>query len=209
MARKADPTRKKAIVSAAIAVFSRKGYAVARMADVALAAGIGKGTIYAYFPSKEALFFATFEYLMTQTGMQMQTLAAGETGSAAGRLSAMAEAVLTAWLPRLDVYGLVLEFWSATTTSPQRMQFKTAFQNAYADFRKTVAALIQAGMDSGEFNSRVAAGELAAALIGSWDALLLQAWLDPDFDPLPAARSHMAVVCQGLGTTPDKPEERL
>ena len=118
----------------------------------------------------------------------------------------MAEAVLTAWLPRLDVYGLVLEFWSATTTSPQRMRFKSAFQKAYADFRKTVAALIQAGMDSGEFHSRADAGMLAAALIGSWDALLLQAWLDPEFDPLPASRNHMAIVCQGLGAS-HKPEE--
>jgi AcrR family transcriptional regulator len=201
MARRADPDRKKTIVTAAIAVFSRKGYAAARMVDVALAAGIGKGTIYQYFPSKEALFFATFEYLMTQTGVQMENLAAERTGSAAGRLSAMAEAVLIAWMDRLDAYGLVLEFWSATTTSPQRMRFKTAFQNAYADFRKTVSALIQAGMDSGEFHSRVDAGMLAAALIGSWDALLLQAWLDPDFDPLPASRSHMAVVCQGLGVS--------
>jgi AcrR family transcriptional regulator len=201
MARRADPDRKKTIVTAAITVFSRKGYAAARMVDVALAAGIGKGTIYQYFPSKEALFFATFEYLMTQTGVQMENLAAERTGSAAGRLSAMAEAVLIAWMDRLDAYGLVLEFWSATTTSPQRMRFKTAFQNAYADFRKTVSALIQAGMDSGEFHSRVDAGMLAAALIGSWDALLLQAWLDPDFDPLPASRSHMAVVCQGLGVS--------
>jgi AcrR family transcriptional regulator len=207
MARKADPTRKETIVTAAISVFARKGYAAARMVDVALTAGIGKGTIYEYFPSKEALFFATFEYLMAKTGLQMETLAAGRTGAASNRLCAMAEALLTAWMPRLDIYGLVLEFWSATTTSPQRKRFKAAFQNAYTDFRKTVAALIQEGMDSGEFHDREDAGKLAAALIGSWDALLLQAWLDPDFDPLAASRSHMAVVCQGLGES-CKPKER-
>jgi AcrR family transcriptional regulator len=199
MARKADPTRKDTIITAAIGVFARKGYAAARMVDVALAAGIGKGTIYEYFPSKEALFFSTFEYLMTQTSFQMEMLAGSNTGSACRRLAIMADAVLTAWLPNLDIYGLVLEFWSATTTSPQRLRFKTAFQNAYAEFRKTVASLIQAGKDSGEFESRVDTAGLAAALIGSWDALLLQAWLDPDFDPLAASRSHMAVVCHGLG----------
>jgi AcrR family transcriptional regulator len=206
MARKADPTKKKTIVTAAISVFARKGYAAARMMDVAAAAGIGKGTIYEYFRSKEALFFASFEYLMTQTGLQMEALAAVKTGSASRRLAAMAETVLAAWLPNLDIYGLVLEFWSATTTSPQRLRFKSAFQNAYTDFRRTVAALIQEGMDNGEFASRVDAGELAAALIGSWDALLLQAWLDPEFDPLAASRSHMAVICRGLGQ-PLEPEE--
>lgn len=207
MARKADPTKKDAIITAAISVFSRKGYAAARMVDVALSAGIGKGTIYEYFPSKEALFFATFEHLMTQTNGQMEALAATGAGSAAHRLATMADAVLEAWLPQLDLYGLVLEFWSAATTSPQRQHFKIAFQNAYADFRKTVAALIQAGKDSGEFHSREDAGQLAAALIGSWDALLLQAWLDPDFDPLAASRSHMAVVCQGLRHPFDSEEQ--
>jgi AcrR family transcriptional regulator len=199
MARKADPTRKDTIVTAAISVFARKGYAAARIVDVALAAGIGKGTIYEYFPSKEALFFSTFEYLMTQTRLQMETLAGGNSGSACRRLAIMADAVLTAWLPNLDIYGLVLEFWSATTTSPQRLRFKTAFQNAYAEFRKAVASVIQAGKDNGEFESWVDTGGLAAALIGAWDALLLQAWLDPDFDPLAASRSHIAVVCRGLG----------
>jgi AcrR family transcriptional regulator len=199
MARKADPTKKETIILAAVSVFARKGYASSRMMDMALAAGIGKGTIYEYFRSKEALFFTAFEYLMKQTGLQMEALSARKTGSAARRLAEMADAVLAAWLPKLDIYGLVLEFWSATTTSPQRTRFKTAFQNAYTDFRRTVAALIQEGMDSGEFECKVDPGRLAAALIGSWDALLLQAWLDPDFDPVAASRSHMAVVCRGLG----------
>jgi AcrR family transcriptional regulator len=207
MARKADPTKKETIIQAAISVFARKGYAASRMMDVALAAGIGKGTIYEYFRSKEALFFAAFEFLMTQTGLQMKDLSAGKVGSTSRRLVAMAEAVLAAWLPKLDIYGLVLEFWSAATTSPQRRRFKTAFQNAYIDFRRTVAALIQEGMDSGEFGSQVDPERLAAALIGSWDALLLQAWLDPNFDPMAASRSHMAVVCRGLGQ-PLEPEEQ-
>jgi len=198
MARTAVPGKKEHIITAAIATFAQKGYAGTRIADVAQAAGIGKGTIYEYFVSKEALFYATFEHLMTDTGRQMNAIAASFSGPASQRLAAMADAVIKAWLPNLDLYGLVLEFWSATSASPDRQRFKSAFQTGYAQLRREAAALIQEGVSNGEFTSAVAPQKIASALIGSWDALLLQAWLDPAFDPVSASKSHMAVVISGL-----------
>src|SRR5919205_4147296 len=47
-----------AILDAALEVFSEKGFADARLDDVAARAGVAKGTIYLYFASKEALFEA-------------------------------------------------------------------------------------------------------------------------------------------------------
>ena len=44
------------ILDAALEEFSRKGFAAARMEDVAQRAGVGKGTVYLYFDDKEALF---------------------------------------------------------------------------------------------------------------------------------------------------------
>jgi AcrR family transcriptional regulator len=44
------------ILEAALAVFAEKGYAAARMEDIAVRAGVTKGTIYLYFPSKEEVF---------------------------------------------------------------------------------------------------------------------------------------------------------
>lgn len=44
------------IAAAALLVFSEKGFAAARMDDVAARAGISKGALYLYFDSKEALF---------------------------------------------------------------------------------------------------------------------------------------------------------
>src|ERR1700719_5000511 len=48
--------RRQAILSAALQEFSACGFAAARLDDVAVAAGIAKGTIYLYFRDKEALF---------------------------------------------------------------------------------------------------------------------------------------------------------
>ena len=46
------------IVAAALASFAERGYAATKLEDVAAAAGISKGTIYLYFPTKEDLFRA-------------------------------------------------------------------------------------------------------------------------------------------------------
>jgi AcrR family transcriptional regulator len=44
------------ILDAALAVFAEKGFASARMEDIAAKAGVTKGTIYLYFQNKEAVF---------------------------------------------------------------------------------------------------------------------------------------------------------
>lgn len=46
------------IVAAALAVFAEKGFASARTEDIAARAGISKGALYLYFPTKEDLFRA-------------------------------------------------------------------------------------------------------------------------------------------------------
>jgi AcrR family transcriptional regulator len=48
--------RRQGILAAALKEFSARGFAAARLDDVADAAGIAKGTIYLYFRDKEALF---------------------------------------------------------------------------------------------------------------------------------------------------------
>jgi AcrR family transcriptional regulator len=44
------------ILDAAVLVFAEKGFAAARMEDIASRAGVTKGTIYLYFKSKEEVF---------------------------------------------------------------------------------------------------------------------------------------------------------
>src|SRR5262245_37553049 len=49
-------TYREAILSAAERVFSRAGFYTTRMADIAREAGVGVGTLYNYFESKELIF---------------------------------------------------------------------------------------------------------------------------------------------------------
>ncbi|MCU1232156.1 MAG: transcriptional regulator, TetR family [Candidatus Solibacter sp.] len=54
----ATEKRRCAILQAARAVFARQGYASTVVDDIATQAGIAKGTLYLYFPSKEQIYLA-------------------------------------------------------------------------------------------------------------------------------------------------------
>ncbi|GLQ10928.1 TetR family transcriptional regulator [Devosia yakushimensis] len=53
--RRRAEARPDEVLNAALAVFVEKGYAAAKVDEVARRAGVSKGTVYLYFPSKEAL----------------------------------------------------------------------------------------------------------------------------------------------------------
>lgn len=56
--KEASAKRRSEILQAARTVFARQGYAKTVVEDIASQAGIGKGTLYLYFPSKEQIYFA-------------------------------------------------------------------------------------------------------------------------------------------------------
>ena len=59
----AKDERRQALLLVALDEFFQKGFAAARMDDIARRADLSKGTIYLYFESKEALFTALIETL--------------------------------------------------------------------------------------------------------------------------------------------------
>ena len=56
--RRRKEARPAEIVSAALAVFAEKGFAAARLDDIAARAGVSKGALYLYFETKQDLFGA-------------------------------------------------------------------------------------------------------------------------------------------------------
>ncbi len=116
----------------------------------------------------------------------------------------MADGLISAWLEKLDLYSLVMEFWSAATVSTSRERFKTTFQDGYRAFRQTIAALISEGVAKGEFSPACRPVEVASGLIGMWDALLLQAWVDDTFDALGTSRTCLDVMLKGLRNFEDQ-----
>lgn len=56
--RRNKETRPGELLAAALDMFRTRGFAATRMDDIAAQAGVSKGTIYLYYPSKQAIFEA-------------------------------------------------------------------------------------------------------------------------------------------------------
>ena len=168
--------RKNQIIEAASVVFAQKGFARTTIAEVATRAGIGKGTVYEYFKSKEDLYFAVFEWFMAQTGAGVMVSIATLKGTAAEKLKAVSTSLMESWDEMRDVFALFMEFWSASASPQNQPRFKQVFKNGYGEFRAIVAGLINEGIERQEFRADIQIAPVAAALVGTWDALLLQAW---------------------------------
>ena len=197
-ATQSQKDKKDQIIVAAAYVFAQKGYAGSSVADIALKAEIGKGTIYAYFKSKEDLFFAVFEWYILQTGTAAKVSVAYLGGSATQRLEVLSDSIMDIWDEVKDLFNLTIEFWAASASSQMRDRFKETFRLLYKNFRELVGAIIRDGINRGEFRADVDPVSIAAALVGTWDALFLQAWFDETFNPLVTAKKFLKIVIRGL-----------
>ena len=96
--------RRAEILDAATAVFSKHGFAAADVQEIADKTGVGKGTVYRYFPSKEELFLAAVDHGMRQL---KETVDAAATG-AEQPLDRIAEGV-RAYLTFFDEHPEIVE----------------------------------------------------------------------------------------------------
>jgi AcrR family transcriptional regulator len=69
--------RRAEILDAATAVFSERGFAAADVQEIADTTGIGKGTVYRYFPSKDELFLAAVDHGMRRLKTAVDAAVAG------------------------------------------------------------------------------------------------------------------------------------
>ncbi len=92
------------VLNAALDVFFEKGFAAARMDEIAKRAGVSKGTVYLYFPSKEALFEAQITAIAQPRAMQIeQILSTAKTAKEGLQtfLQLLPRIILTSPVPKL------------------------------------------------------------------------------------------------------------
>lgn len=87
--RKAD--RPDEIVGAALAVFAEKGFAAAKLDDIARRAGVSKGAVYLYFETKEEVFRAVVERAIAPNVGAIQAMAAAHPGPLADLLRGVSQ----------------------------------------------------------------------------------------------------------------------
>jgi AcrR family transcriptional regulator len=163
--------REAAILEAAFTEFATNGFAAARLDDLAARLGIAKGTLYLYFPSKEALFEAAVRRRLAEplAAIEAQAMTAAEGRDALSALFNVI-AVLGRAFRQPDSLALLRLLVSEAHRFPQ---LGALYHRAVA--RRGLAAIrrvLEAGEARGELRAG-AARELPQLLV----APLLQAAL--------------------------------
>lgn len=167
--------RKTQILAAAYQVFSQKGLHLTTIADVASAADVSYGMVHHYFGSKDELFVMVFEQWMasyTSQWFESEELLRAE--SAAEQLKVVASAAAQMMIDSAEFLPVQLGFWSRMVHSDA---LRERFRQLFAKLRSSLAAIIQTGVDSGEFR-RVDPEPLAAIALATFDGLILQWFAD-------------------------------
>lgn len=146
--RRRKEARPQEIVAAAMDVFAERGFAAARLEEVAARAGVSKGTLYLYFPSKDELFKAVIRAAILPNLQQAEALVAAAGGPCfpvLERLLRMVARLIAttrmAVIPRLVI--------AEAGNFPELAAFyhREVIRRGFG----VLAALLRRGIDSGEF----------------------------------------------------------
>jgi AcrR family transcriptional regulator len=148
--RRRKEARPAEIAQAALATFVERGYAATKLEAIARRAGISKGTMYLYFPSKEALFRAVVEQSMVPTVERGEAIEASFRGSSLDLL----RAILLDWWDAIEgssLPGLTKLMMSESGNFPDEARF---FLNRVVRRRRALLArVLQRGIKRGEFRA--------------------------------------------------------
>lgn len=193
------------ILEAALAEFSEKGYAAARLEDVARRIGVTKGTIYCYFPSKQELFQQVCRSFLLPVFDEMERLPEEFEGTAAELLRAL----LAIGYRDLVATPRSREFLRLMIGEASREPELVAFYSRELIHRGNGAlrAVLARGVATGEFRPDAARRLdafpeilVAPTVLATLNRLMLG---DPgDVDTTDQMEAHLALVLDGLRARP-------
>ena len=105
--RRRKEARPQELLDAALALFVQKGFAATRAEEVAAMAGVSKGTLYLYYPSKEELLKAVIAHYLSARIAEGAAQAAEHSGSTTALLQ-----------------GILIDWWTQLYDSPASGVFK-------------------------------------------------------------------------------------
>lgn len=166
--------KKRDIQRAALAVISKKGYANTKMADIASEAGIGKGTIYEYFRSKEDIFSIAFTSMFKEMERQMAERLA-QAHSPVDKLASIIDVTLSSFSgEQREFAGIMMDVWAEGVRHKDDRILKIFdIQQIYAQYRLMISSILQEGIEQGQFRP-VNTHMMASLMIGAMDGLMLQ-----------------------------------
>jgi AcrR family transcriptional regulator len=138
------------MIAAALALFVERGFAATKMDDIAVKAGVSKGTLYLYFDSKEILFKAVIEQGVLPLLDEGEMLLKQFEGNACSLLQ---EFMLRWWqlMGETSLGGIPKLMISEAGNFPKVAEYY--YVNVIVRGRNLIGQVLKLGIDSGEFRS--------------------------------------------------------
>lgn len=157
------------ILAAARKVFATKGFRDATVDDIAAEAGIAKGTVYLYYPSKKEMYLAALKQGLAE--LQQRTAAAMQ--SAAGAREKLRAFVRT----RMEYAEADRDFFRIYHSEFGNLTNDSEFQQLYLQQAKMLEAMLQAAIRKGEVR-RVRADFCAFLIYDMVKSVMIQRLLE-------------------------------
>ncbi|MBM3332865.1 TetR/AcrR family transcriptional regulator [candidate division WOR-3 bacterium] len=169
-----------ALLKAAFAVVTEKGYFETTVDEVARRAGVAKGTVYLYFKDKPAIYIGLVDWLLEQA---LETIAAvaARPVSPRRRLEELFSTWATGMMSNPGVMAL-LSMENVNQSSTVMKRFRKHVLPRMLEMEDAVAGVLKQGIEQGEFRPvepRVA----ATMFIGTFHAMLLSLARSPGARP--------------------------
>jgi AcrR family transcriptional regulator len=156
--------RRSRILGAAARVFARSSFEQASMDEIAAEAGVGKPTLYRYFPSKDALFVAVFEHALDDLEGRLDRVLDDETDATARLAGLVAEII-----PTFRQHLVSLRFLGDSAAEADRSK-RRIFRERRKRIGRYLARAVEDGIRRGEIRT-LDGGKVAQIVIGMvWSA---------------------------------------
>ena len=185
----------------ALSLFAERGYHQTTMSDIATEAGVGRGTLYWYFPSKEKLFIAAFWHEIEQMIAGSKALAAQEI-SPLEKLSLAMEEMPRSLAKHGNLIRSLCQMWGEESEEMEQ-QIEIAWKRLNHQDHSLLAEIIKEGIAQNIFRP-VDPDKVAATLIAFTDGLSYH-WLF-GFSQLESGGVEVArdIVLKGILRLDDK-----
>ena len=201
--------RPQELLNAALDLFVEKGFAATRSEEVAARAGVAKGTLYLYYPSKEDLLKAVVRENLGALIAEGATIA----GAFSGNTQELLVVLMQTWWDRVGntpASGIFKIILTEMGNFPDFAQFY--LQEVMEPGRELFTRVLQRGMAGGELRPIPDLFETVHVLIFPMLMLCLHKHslgvcgsVGPQMDPHRFLATHVDVVMRGLLVRPAEP----
>ncbi|MDD2715933.1 MAG: TetR/AcrR family transcriptional regulator [Candidatus Wallbacteria bacterium] len=106
---KKDFLKEKRIMESAVKIFARDGFERATVDEIAADAGVGKGTIYRYYNSKEEILRSIFQILITELRVSLRAVTRNYENDFSGTYTAVMKHYFDFFRERKETFILINE----------------------------------------------------------------------------------------------------